>query len=100
MRVDWPTLDVLTPEERGDLLATQPENQWFERKSLSVGVEVFAKALIGLANAEGGLVVVGVSNGTLQTSRIPTAASTNFAEPLRLTAHRRPGYISTHSKHK
>ena len=66
MRVDWPTLDVLTPEERGDLLATQPENQWFERKSLSVGVEVFAKALIGLANAEGGLVVVGVSNGTLQ----------------------------------
>ena len=95
MRVDWPTLDVLTPEERGDLLATQPENQWFERKSLSVGVEVFAKALIGLANAEGGLVVVGVSNGTLQDlshsdrriNELRRAPQTHCSPPPRVHFH-------------
>ena len=40
--------------ERGERLARIPENQWFERKSIRVDQRNFAKAIIGMANAEGG----------------------------------------------
>lgn len=57
---------ALDPETLGKRLTGTPESQWFERKSGKVSVEVFARALIGMANAEGGCVVVGVSEGKLQ----------------------------------
>jgi ATP-dependent DNA helicase RecG len=39
------------------------EDQWFERKGASIAPKDLAVALVALANAEGGVVVVGVSNG-------------------------------------
>ncbi|HEX8079818.1 MAG TPA: ATP-binding protein [Jatrophihabitans sp.] len=39
------------------------EDQWFERKGSSIAPKDLAVTLVALANAEGGVVVVGVSNG-------------------------------------
>ncbi|MFT3887902.1 MAG: ATP-binding protein [Arachnia sp.] len=95
MRVDWPTLESLTPAERRELLVTQRENQWYERKSASIGVEVFARALIGLANAEGGLIVVGLADGKVQDlshsdkrlNELRRAPRTHCAPPPRVHFH-------------
>ncbi|MDO4242823.1 MAG: ATP-binding protein [Actinomyces sp.] len=43
-----------------------PESQWFERKSTRVAQKALAAAIIGMANAEGGSVVVGLSEGRVE----------------------------------
>jgi ATP-dependent DNA helicase RecG len=48
-----------------DLLALI-EDQWFDRKSARVGGRALADTLIGLANADGGVVVVGLHDGTVE----------------------------------
>ncbi|KAB1503203.1 ArsR family transcriptional regulator [Corynebacterium sp. 320] len=50
-------------DEAVKVLASLPENQWFERKSGSIKPRDFATPLIAMANAEGGVVVAGISNG-------------------------------------
>lgn len=42
-----------------------PESQWFERKSGRVSAKKAAETAVAFANAEGGVLVVGVSNGTV-----------------------------------
>lgn len=54
------------PEEVGAQLASLPEDQWFERKSSRIAPRDLAKALIGLANADGGTVVVGLDDGEVE----------------------------------
>src|SRR6185369_10537011 len=54
------------PEEVGPALLELPEDQWLERKSGRIAPRELANALIGFANADGGLVVVGVHNGTVE----------------------------------
>lgn len=59
--VDWIDLDVLLgldPDERGARLLSAPESQWFERKAFRVDAKKLAAAVIGMANAEGGIVAV------------------------------------------
>lgn len=51
---------------RGRALLALRENQWFERKSGRVRPAELANTLIGFANAEGGLVVVGLWNGQVE----------------------------------
>lgn len=46
-----------------------PENQWFERKGARVQAKDLATALIGMANAEGGMVVVGLHGGAVEGVR-------------------------------
>ena len=41
------------------------ESQWFERKSGQVSAKKAAETAIAFANAEGGTLVVGVSNGVV-----------------------------------
>lgn len=43
----------------------KPENQWFERKSGKVAAKDLAKPLVAFANAEGGTLVVGVSEDSI-----------------------------------
>jgi ATP-dependent DNA helicase RecG len=43
-----------------------PEDQWFERKSNRISAQDLANALIGLANADGGVIVIGLWNGTVE----------------------------------
>lgn len=57
------------PKEAGLLLATIPEDQWFERKSIRVAPKDFAVALVAFANAEGGTVVVGFHGGAVEGTK-------------------------------
>lgn len=47
---------------RAQRLAELPESQWFERKGRNVSPEKLAVALVAMANAEGGTVVVGLED--------------------------------------
>ena len=51
---------------RGEALLSLPESQWFERKSARVRPRKVADALIGFANAEGGVLVVGLFDGRVE----------------------------------
>lgn len=51
--------------ERGQLIAQAVEDQWYEKKSDRVSAQTLGQALVAFANAEGGLVVVGVHGGVV-----------------------------------
>lgn len=53
-------------ENVGPSLALIPEDQWFERKSARIQPKDLATSLIGFANAEGGLVIVGIADGIVE----------------------------------
>lgn len=55
-----------TPEQVGSALLAIAEGQWFERKSSRIGPRELANALIGFANADGGLLVVGLHDGVIE----------------------------------
>ncbi len=55
--------------ERGQTLLVLREDQWFDRKSRRVTGRDLADSLIGFANAEGGIVVVGLWNGHVEGIR-------------------------------
>lgn len=61
----------------GSLLLGVVEDQWYERKGVSVSPQALANLIVGFANAEGGVAVVGASNGRVQGTR---------AEPARVNA--------------
>lgn len=42
------------------------EDQWFDRKSVLIDAPKLAKTLVALANAEGGVVIIGVHNGRVE----------------------------------
>lgn len=48
-------------------LLSQPENQWFERKSGRIAPKDLAKPLVAFANAEGGMIAVGLHNGKVDS---------------------------------
>ena len=54
------------PESAGALLLDIGEGQWFERKSARVPVKKLAAALVAFANADGGTIVVGLSEGRVE----------------------------------
>lgn len=55
-----------------DLLLSETEDQWFDRKSTRIAPRELADALIGFGNADGGTVVIGLWNGTIEgTDRSP-----------------------------
>lgn len=58
--------------EVGPALLTLREGQWFERKSNRIAPVDLANQLIGLANADGGVLVVGLHDGVVEgTSTTP-----------------------------
>lgn len=54
------------PAERAHRLLALPEDQWFDRKSARIQARDLADALIGLANAEGGVLVIGLHRGNVE----------------------------------
>lgn len=56
-------------ERVGPALLAVAEDQWFERKSTRIAPRELANTLIGLANADGGTVVVGLSDGDVEGTR-------------------------------
>jgi len=56
----------LPPAERGKALAALKEDQWFDRKSVRTQARKLAADLVGFANAEGGVIVLGIWNGKVE----------------------------------
>ncbi len=54
------------PKAVGPELAGLPEDQWLERKSSRIAPRDLANTLIGFANADGGVVIVGLSDGEIE----------------------------------
>lgn len=52
--------------ERGMALLGLREDQWFDRKSSRVAAQDLANVLVGMANAEGGIVAIGLWNGAVE----------------------------------
>lgn len=50
----------------GGALLDLPEDQWFDRKSARIAGRDLAKSMIGFANADGGLIVVGLHDGMVE----------------------------------
>lgn len=50
----------------GTRLLAAPEDQWFDRKSVQAEPRDLAPAVVAFANAEGGILVVGLHNGKIQ----------------------------------
>lgn len=64
-------------------LATRPEDQWFDRKSSRIAGKDLAKTLVAFANAEGGVVAVGISDdGVIEHELTPERENM-----LRVAAH-------------
>ena len=61
-------LSLLTDQEIIDVLATRREDQWFDRKSARTTARQLGDALVGFANAEGGLVAIGIHDGQIEGS--------------------------------
>jgi ATP-dependent DNA helicase RecG len=57
---DLPEIEV------GPVLLGLVEDQWFDRKSARISPRDLADALIGFANADGGIIVVGLHDGTIE----------------------------------
>lgn len=55
-----------TPTNVGRALLAIPENQWYDRKSARVAARDLAVAEVGFANAEGGMIVVGLGSGRVE----------------------------------
>jgi len=53
-------------DEVGSALLNLAEDQWFERKSARISARDLANTLVGFANADGGLVVVGLHDGVVE----------------------------------
>ena len=56
----------LLPDEVGPALASLPEDQWFERKSARTAPRDVAIPLVAMANADGGVLVVGLHDGLVE----------------------------------
>lgn len=76
------------PERVGAALLAAHEDQWFERKSARVKPREVANVQIGFANADGGTLVVGLSQGRVEgTDRLARArndlmqAALDFSDP-------------------
>ena len=65
-KIDLDSLLGLDAEARGARLVSASESQWFERKAFRINAKKLAAAVIGMANAEGGLVAVGLSQGRVE----------------------------------
>jgi len=57
---------ALAPDLLESALARVPEDQWFERKSARVSPRDLAVPLVAMANADGGVIVVGMHDGVLE----------------------------------
>lgn len=60
---------ALPPDRRGPALLGLPESQWFDRKSGRISGRDLADLLVGFANAEGGMVVLGLWGGRVEGTK-------------------------------
>lgn len=79
---------------RASGLAGVPEDQWFDRKSARIAPRDLAVDLVAFANAEGGLIVIGLHGGRMEAwssakeSALRQAAMDYTHPPVRVKAER------------
>ena len=59
-------LRAMSPAEATERLLAEPEGQWFDRKSARIEARTLAETLVAMANAEGGMIVIGLSGGVCE----------------------------------
>lgn len=59
-------LQLLPEDQRVPALRKRPESQWFDRKSARVKPRELADAMVAFANAEGGLIALGIWGGAIE----------------------------------
>ena len=59
-------LRLLPDDDRVDWLRGAPEGQWLERKGPRIRARSLADLLVGFANAEGGLICIGIEDGRVE----------------------------------
>lgn len=57
------------PTSLGSGLLTATEDQWFERKSCRIEARKLAEAVVAFANADGGVIAIGLSSGSVEGTR-------------------------------
>jgi len=58
-------------DQVGARLAVIAEDQWFERKSIRIHARDLGRPLAALANAEGGVIVIGIAAGQVEGAAQP-----------------------------
>ncbi|USR79502.1 ATP-binding protein [Arcanobacterium pinnipediorum] len=53
--------------ERTTAICNQKEDQWFDRKSIRIEPKKLAQTLVAFANAEGGVALVGINSGNIES---------------------------------
>ncbi|MGH9087214.1 MAG: ATP-binding protein [Acidimicrobiales bacterium] len=72
--------------ERGGALLALREDQWFDRKSSRIKAQELANAMVGFANADGGMIVVGLWDGRVEgTDGLPQGIGDWQQAPLDYT---------------
>ncbi|MFA5786814.1 MAG: ATP-binding protein [Actinomycetota bacterium] len=56
----------LPRSQRGAALLEMPEDQWFERKGRRISPQALANQEVGLANADGGIIVIGLAENSVE----------------------------------
>lgn len=64
--VDIAQLRLLPEDDIVELLTTRPEDQWFDRTSARTTARHLGDLMVSFANAEGGLIVVGIHGGRVE----------------------------------
>lgn len=59
-------LQLLPEEDALKLLLERREDQWFDRKSSAISARKLGDLMVGLANAEGGLIAIGFRDGQIE----------------------------------
>jgi ATP-dependent DNA helicase RecG len=73
------------PDRIGAELLALPEDQWFDRKSARIAPKDLANVLVGMANAEGGVIAIGLENGRVEgTDSDPKRRNEQMQAPFRL----------------
>ena len=71
----------------GTRLLAIDEDQWYERKSIRIAPKDLGKPLVAFANAEGGVIVVGLHDGQVEGVRDSAAKLNEFRQaPMDFTA--------------
>ena len=91
-------LRELPPSEVAERLLAEPEGQWFDRKSARIEARTLAETLVAMANAEGGIIVIGLSGGVCEGVDDRQAAQNEWRQagadfttpPVRFTAELLP----------
>lgn len=66
-------------------MLNRPEDQWFERKAFGIQQKDLAKAIVAFANAEGGMIVVGIKDRKVEGQASATVDNKLRQTPIEFT---------------